>query len=152
MLGNLGKNGRIGHFLERTDRVKRPRVGIGILVIKDEELLLGKRQGIHGNREWAPPGGHLEFGESIEDCARRELLEETGIQITNLKYGPFSNDIFVDEDKHYVSLFVIAEYLSGSVELKEPDKCSEWKWFCKGDLPEPLFLPLRNVFAQGFSL
>ena len=132
--------------------MNQPKVGVGVIVIKNGKLLLGKRKDVHGRGEWGPPGGHLEFGETVEDCARRELFEETGIQLTKLRNGPFSNDIFVDGGKHYVSLFVIGEYLSGDVQLKEPDKCSEWDWFSKEDLPKPLFLPLRNAITQGFEV
>ena len=53
---------------------------------------------------WACPGGHLEFGESVEECASRELLEETGLT-TSLRLGPWVNDV-MEGDKHYITLFV----------------------------------------------
>jgi dCTP diphosphatase len=56
----------------------RPRIGVGVLVADaiNRTLLLGKRSGSHGEGEWAPPGGHLEFGESVEQCAVRELYDK----------------------------------------------------------------------------
>lgn len=129
-----------------------PRVGVGVLILRDGRLLLGKRKNSHGDECWAPPGGHLEFGESIFECAKREVFEETGIQIAHLKQGPYSNDVFHGENKHYVSLFVVADYRSGAVELKEPEKCHSWEWFDKAKLPTPLFLPLSNILAQGYQL
>jgi 8-oxo-dGTP diphosphatase len=86
--------------------VKRPLVGIAVIVIKGNQVLLGKRKNSHGSGTWAFPGGHLEFNESIEDCARREVAEETGIQIKNLRYGPYTNDIFSDEEKHYPRIWI----------------------------------------------
>ena len=56
---------------------KRPKVGVGVFVFKDGKTLLGKRKNAHGDGTWNPPGGHLEFNESIEQCAQREVLENT---------------------------------------------------------------------------
>lgn len=59
--------------------MERPKVGVGVIVLKEKKLLLGQRKGSHSQGEWAPPGGHLEFGEEVAACAKRELLEETGL-------------------------------------------------------------------------
>ena len=131
---------------------KRPLVGIAVIVIQDNRVLLGKRKNSHGEGTWAFPGGHLEFSESIEDCAAREVLEETGIRIKNIRLGPYTNDIFVDEDKHYVTLFVIAEHESGTPELKEPLKCDKWQWFEWPPDVRPHFLPIKNLLKQNFKL
>lgn len=67
------------------------KVGIGVLVFKDGKVLLCKRKGSHGAGEYGGPGGHLEFGESILDCARRECREEVGIEIKNIRFLCVSN-------------------------------------------------------------
>ncbi len=131
---------------------KRPFVGVAVIVIKDQKVLLGKRKNSHGSGTWQFPGGHLEFNESIKDCARRELFEETGIKIKNIRFGPYTNDIFQKEKKHYITLFVVADYDSGVLELKEPEKCEKWDWFEWGKLPEPWFLPIKNLLKQNFKL
>ncbi len=105
---------------------KRPLVGVAVIVIKDNKVLLGKRKNSHGSGTWQFPGGHLEFNESIKDCARRELFEETGIKIKNIRFGPYTNDVFQKEKKHYITLFVVADYDSGVLKLKEPEKCEKW--------------------------
>lgn len=124
---------------------KRPKVGVGVIVIKDGKVLLGKRKGSHGDGEWSFPGGHLEFMETVEDCARRELLEETGLTVGKIKTGPYTNDFFPVEDKHYITLFMIAKYESGEPKNIEPEKCEGWHWFDWNDLPAPLFPPIRNL-------
>ena len=58
----------------------RPKIGFGVIVIKDNKVLLGKRKNAHGEGFWCFPGGHLEFNEEIGDCAVREVKEETGIE------------------------------------------------------------------------
>jgi 8-oxo-dGTP diphosphatase len=130
----------------------RPKVGVAIIVVKDFKVLLGKRVSSHGSGTWQFPGGHLEFGEPIEDCAKRELFEETGLTIRNIRSGPYTNDIFKTEQKHYITLFVIADYDSGVLTVKEPNKCETWGWFSWSQLPEPQFLPIQNLIKQNFKL
>ncbi len=60
----------------------RPGVGIGVLIQNSKgEILLGLRQGSHGEGEWCFPGGHLEFGETVFETAKREVSEETGLEV-----------------------------------------------------------------------
>lgn len=122
-----------------------------MIIKKDRKVLLGKRKGAHGEGSWSFPGGHLEFGETLDMCAQRETLEEADIEIKNVKPTTFTNDIFPEEQKHYLTAFVTADYSSGEVKLMEPDKCEEWKWFDWDALPEPLFMPIRNLLKQGYS-
>ena len=128
----------------------RVEVGVGVIVIRDGRVLLGKRKGSHGAGTWALPGGHLEFGESFDDCARRETQEETGLRLTAITQGPFTNDIMAAEGKHYVTVFVQASPEDGEPEVREPEKCECWAWFKWSDLPQDLFLPLANLVGQGF--
>jgi len=130
---------------------QRPKVGLGVIIKKDGRVLLGKRKGAHGEGSWAFPGGHLEFGETSEVCARREIAEEVGIEIENIRPATFTNDFFEKEHKHYVTVFVTADYAAGDVKVLEPDKCEEWGWFEWSALPAPLFVPLKNLLAQGYS-
>lgn len=51
------------------------------------------------------PGGHLEYGESFAECAKREVLEETGLEVGEIKFLVATNDVF-GEGKHYVTVFV----------------------------------------------
>jgi 8-oxo-dGTP diphosphatase len=130
---------------------QRPQVGVGVIVTRGRKVLLGRRKSDHGGGSWSFPGGHLESGERIEDCATREVREETGAQVSVRLRGPFTNDLFPEERKHYVTLFVVADYVSGDIESREPDKCEQWEWFEWNNLPRPLFLPIQNLLKTGFD-
>ena len=117
----------------------RPRVGVGVLVEREGKILLGLRKGSHGALTWAPPGGHLEFAENVEECAKRELLEETGLRAVSCTLGSWVENVMENGKKHYITLFVIVNQFEGEIQLLEPDKCEGWHWFSWNELPQPLF-------------
>ncbi len=126
----------------------RPRVGVAALIIEEGKILLGKRIHSHGSETWSPPGGHLEFGERVDDCVIREVREETGLVAKKVIAGPWTNDFFHKEQKHYISLFMIVTEFTGKPLVLEPDKCLQWKWFEIDNLPVPLFLPFENLIKK----
>ena len=71
--------------------------------------------------------------------------------ITNLRMGPFTNDIFETEGKHYVTLFVVADCKAGVPQVLEPEKCETWQWFGWEEFPHPRFLPMKNLLQRGFN-
>lgn len=119
------------------------KVGIGVLVMKDDKVLLLKRQGSHGEGMWGGTGGHLEHLESFASCAKRETKEEAGIEIDNVRFLCVSN--FQDHaPKHYVDIGLLADYVSGEPTIMEKEKCSEMGWFALDELPTPLFGMMSN--------
>jgi 8-oxo-dGTP diphosphatase len=130
----------------------RVGVGIGVLVIRDGKVLLGRRRGSHGAGSWSAPGGRLEYGESIEECARRELREETGLEAGTIEPGPYTNDVFHEVGQQYLTVFVLAREATGVLDNKEPHKCDGWEWFAWTQLPTPLFAPLESLRSSGFEL
>lgn len=131
-------------------REPHTRVGVGIIVCRAGMVLLGQRRGSHGAGTWALPGGSLEFGESAATCARRELVEETGLCADTIRQAPYTVDHFPDTGKHYVTLFVEALGVTGEPRNCEPEKCEGWAWFEWDALPEPVFLPLMSLREMGF--
>ena len=126
------------------------RVGVGVLVFDAQNrLLLGQRLSKHGEGTWSPAGGHVEFGETPEAAARRELFEETGLTANSVQFIGFSNDVFPESGKHYVTLYFRSDKpFNQEPQLAEPDKWATWRWFALDDLPQPLFLPLQNFLAS----
>lgn len=130
---------------------KKPKVGVGVIIIKDGKILLGKRKNAHGEGTWSFPGGHLEFNESWEECAKREVKEEACITIKNIRFGAVTNDIFQAEERHYITIFMLADYDAGEAKVVEPEKCEKWEWFQWSQLPNPLFIPVQNLLKNGFN-
>jgi 8-oxo-dGTP diphosphatase len=125
----------------------RPMVGVAAVVLHKGKILLSKRKSTLGNGFWSVAGGHLEYGESVEECARRELEEEAGIKALSLQLGPWSNNI-ISEGKHYITLYAYITKFEGEPECREPDKQGEWYWFDLENLPEPLFPTVASLVQQ----
>ncbi|MEI8096792.1 MAG: NUDIX domain-containing protein, partial [Candidatus Moraniibacteriota bacterium] len=106
----------------------RPKVGVGVMIFKDGKVLLAKRKGSHGEEEYAFPGGHLEYMESFEECAKRETKEECGIDIENVELQ-FVENVTKYAPKHYVHIGMIAHWESGEPEVLEPEKSETWGWY-----------------------
>ena len=132
---------------------ERPLIGLGVIVLRENKVLMGERIGSHGAGTWCFPGGHLEFFEKWEDCAPRETIEEAGIRIKLIDKYPcaITEDLNEKEMKHYNTLFFRANYIGEEVRVMEPDKCKQWNWFTWNNLPEPLFLPNINLIKQGYN-
>ncbi|KAL9615890.1 MAG: hypothetical protein Q9160_009176 [Pyrenula sp. 1 TL-2023] len=157
-----------------TQPLRQVRVGVGAFVLdssqesssKKPRFLIGKRVGSHGAGTYALPGGHLEFGETPETCAIREVLEETGLKVSKPRFLTATNDYMPAEDKHYVTLFIVCvrEDEGNEPQVLEPEKCEGWEWVTwkeivtwaareEGDgngkaVEQKLFLPLLNLVRQ----
>ena len=128
----------------------RVGVGVGVIVLHQGLVLLGRRRGSHGAGTWSAPGGRLEYGEEIEACAARELKEETGLTASSIELGPYSNDLFPEVREQYITVFVVARGITGNPVNMEPEKCEGWAWFKWGSWPSPLFAPVKSILGIGW--
>ena len=125
------------------------KIGIGVMILKDGEMLLGRRKGNLAPDVYAWPGGHLEYMESFEDCAKRETMEETGMEMQNVRFLGLRN-LKDYAPKHFVNIGVVADWKSGEPQLLEPEKCEGWDWYDLNNLPEPLFPTIRD-FLESYK-
>jgi 8-oxo-dGTP diphosphatase len=127
------------------------RVGVGVIIkdpLKPNHIFAGIRRGSHGEGMLALPGGHLERFETWEECAQREVIEETGLilQKDKIQFGYVTNDMMKSEDKHYVTIFMMGE-CSDSIERPknlEPHKCQGWDSYHWDTLREMIILGGNN--------
>lgn len=124
-----------------------PRVGVGVLIRRGDEVLLVRRHAVHGAGTWSTPGGHLDFGESPEACARREAQEEVGVTIGGVRFRALTNDVMEAEGRHYITLWMEGEHVDGDPSPLADYELSEVRWFRWSELPSNLFLPFANLVA-----
>ncbi len=119
----------------------KPGVGIGVIVEDGHgKILIGKRTGSHAQK-YSIPGGGLEIGETFENGAVREALEELSITLLNPKVIAITNNLetYREEGVHYISVIVVAKKFEGVPSIMEPDKCTVLIWCDPRNLPEPHF-------------
>lgn len=128
----------------------RPKVGVGVVVIRDGKVLLGERLASHGSGTWAIPGGHMEGGETFEETAKREVEEETGLTDVEVQgLVSVSNDRVYG--KHFISIGFLVECKSGEPYPAEPEKSQNWTWFPADQLPDNIFLPSKRVLENWLA-
>ena len=120
-----------------------PRVGVAAVVLRDNQVLLVQRGRDPGKGSWGLPGGMLELGETLAEGARREVMEECGVEI---EVGPLVavfEPIQRDEDGrlrfHYVVVDYLARYVTG--EPRAGDDADDARWV---DLDALKQLPMRK--------
>jgi 8-oxo-dGTP diphosphatase len=137
------------------------RVGVGVIIKDGNKILLGKRaidelaegfkpQENNLRETWAMPGGKLEVGETLVECAKREIKEEVGIVLNDLKIVSISDDF--EKTGNFLVVAFVSENFEGVPQTMEPNKIKEWQWFQLDQLPSPLFGPSEvsiKKFKEG---
>lgn len=137
-----------------TDEKPKVGVGVGVMILKDNKVLLGKRHGdpakatslLHGAGTWTMPGGKLNFGDTFEAGAKRETKEETGLTINKIEVICVNQDMV--EAAHFVTIGLMATDFVGEPKIMEPDEITEWRWFDLDNLPTPLYLPSAKILEN----
>ena len=117
--------------------------------MRDDELLLSVRRSAHGRGTWAPPGGKPLAGESVEECALRELREEAGLSGHSPEVVATSLDGFPDSRRVFRTTFVRVVCDKRPPARCEPGKHGEWSWHSASALPTPLFAPMVSLVASA---
>jgi len=139
-----------------SNKKEKPKIGVGfgVMLLKNRKILLGKRHEDPDKADsvfkysnvWTMPGGKLDYGESFEEGAKREVMEETGIKLNNTKI------ICVNEDKnehaHFITIGLLSTDFEGEPQVLEPDEITEWKWFKSNELPENIYPPSQKVLEN----
>lgn len=115
-----------------------PGLGVGLVILRDGKLLLYKRMRPPEAGYWNIVGGKVDHMELSEEAARREAIEETGLAIGRVERIAMTEQIIEADRHHWISLLYVAREVEGEPQLTEPDKMSDFGWFSRSELPEPL--------------
>ena len=117
-----------------------PKVGVAVFLEFEAKILFILRAGSHRSGTWSLPGGHIDLGETLQTTCKREVKEEIGVDIYDIKHFDFANAVFENEGLHYVTLYFTAKIEDGQEpKIMEPEKIKELKWFYPDNPPHPLF-------------
>jgi 8-oxo-dGTP diphosphatase len=141
-----------------SEEKRRVGTGLGVILERDGKILLGMRHpdpdkadsAFRSADEWCLPGGKLEWGESFEEGAIREVKEETGIVIDDPQVISVHN--CKNEHAHFMTVGLLAHKFKGEASIMEPDEIIKWQWFDLSGLPSPRYFPSFEVidnYMQG---
>jgi 8-oxo-dGTP diphosphatase len=118
----------------------RPHVGVGVMLVRDNKLLLVKRKYDPDSGYWSIPGGHLELGENVKDAAVREAEEETGFKTRVTKLAGIIDKIMRDENGEIEFHYVLINYFVEQIE-GPPDQAP----VADDDALEAKFVPFEDL-------
>ena len=127
-------------------------VGAAVLIVDERNRLLMMKRSDSGC--WGPPGGAVELGEIVETAARREVLEEAGLDVQEMElFGVFSGPElyykYPNGDEVYnVTIIYLSRDTVGEIRLNEEH--TEWRWFEVDEIPEKISPPIIPVI-QSFK-
>jgi len=108
-------------------------LGVFVILIQKRKVLLGKRKNAYKSGFFGFPGGRLELSESLVDSAKRELLEETGVEAIDLKYLGVIREL--QDGYNFIHFGFACDNYRGEIKTMEADKCEGWEFFSLNEIP-----------------
>lgn len=134
-----------------TQEKVRPSVGVATVVVKEGKVLIG-RDTRKGDEVYGVPGGHWESGETLKECAAREVKEESGVVCKNIALISVFDFYREDKQKSYASIGMKADYEAGDLANQLEEGRMEWAWYTPQDaLNLNLFAPDRVLIERYLS-
>ena len=129
----------------------KPRVGVGVIIKQNQQIILGRRLNQPMQGSWQLPGGWIRFGETPEQTVQRQLSLFQNLRFGESKFVAFTNNVF-DRNTHSLSLYFLVDCLNADPQtLLLNEQNSDWLWADWNELPQPLFLPLHLLKESEFS-
>ena len=136
--------------------LRYPLATVGALIVGPDGRVLVIRTHKWGDR-WGVPGGKVDWGESLLDAVHREVREETGLSLEDVRWGPIQEAVSHPEfhrDAHFVLVNVVARASSSTVTLNDEAQAYAWCTPAEAaalELNEPTRRLLEHYRAHGFA-
>lgn len=128
-----------------------PRLGVGVLIVHEGRVLLIQRRCDPEAGGWGLPGGKVDWMETAEHAARREVDEELGITLHDIRLLCVTDQIDPDHARHWFAPVYLSGRFGGEPRIVEPDKHAALGWFLPEDAPEPLTMSARAALAAWLA-
>lgn len=138
------------HKFRGRPRSTIPTTRVSVIVISDDKkiLLVQHRKG--SRLYWVLPGGRLEYGETFQECAIRELKEETGLDIAVDSFLYLSEAIAPDRSRHIVNIYIKGRVVGGTMKLGDEPVLAGVDFIPLAELERiTLFPPIAEVIAKS---
>ena len=134
--------------------MKQEKIGVCVLLFNEHnEILLGERLNSYMEGYFGVAGGRLELRESLVECAKREVVEETGLSIEDFHYVGVVREF--QENSNFIHFAFVAKIVEGQPQNKEPHKCKGWGWYPLDKLPQnvlPGHMAALSMYKNGTTL
>lgn len=128
-----------------TQSVRYPSTCVAAFIIDGAgRVLLGERV---QNLVPCLPGGKVDWGESVQAGVAREVLEETGLVVEPVKLVGFTDDLWPEDDQHFVTLYFRCKIVGGALEVVEPTKINNFRWVAQNEIP-PLYARCEKLLPN----
>ena len=126
-------------------------IGVGcgaVIVNENNEILLQLRNKAPEKEYWSIPGGKVEMFETLEEAVKREVKEETDVNVKVIECLGICNHIVTNEETHWVSPSFLCKIIEGEPKIMEPTKHLDMKWFSLDNLPEKLTITTKDAVSN----
>ncbi|MDD5146432.1 MAG: NUDIX domain-containing protein [Candidatus Pacebacteria bacterium] len=126
-----------------------PGIGVATVVVRDGKILIGKDTK-KGEAVFGVPGGHWQSGETLKECAKREVKEESGVNCDNVTLISVYDFYRADKEKSYVTIGMRADYISGNLTDLEDEGRLDWDWYSPEESLKLNLFPADKVLIKRF--
>jgi len=136
-------------IMTKNNKHTRPAVGVATVVVKDGLIAIG-RDTRKGKNIYGVPGGHWESGETLKECAIREVREESGLEVNHVQLISVYDFYRPDKQKSYVTIGMKADYVSGEFKNLDEEGRLDWQWYKPEEALRLNLFPADKILIERY--
>lgn len=135
--------------MSKNNESTRPSIGVATVVVKDGKIAIGKDMR-KGDAVFGVPGGHWENGETLKECAAREVKEESGVLCSNIQLISVYDFYREDKDKSYVTIGMKGDYTTGNFSDLHDEGRLDWEWYEPEEALKLNLFPADKILIERY--